>query len=76
MSSLTLYCGSKEVGRCEGDLIRFIGLEEPLEMTAPIVDEAYELTDNRQAVLRGDPQKYPGAKIKFRIFVQEIEDDE
>ena len=45
-------------------------------MTAPIVDEAYELTDNRKAVLRGDPQKYPGAKIKFRIFVQEIEDDE
>ena len=61
MSSLTLFCGSKEVGRCEGNLIRFISLEEPLEMTALIVDEAYELTDDKQAVLRGDPQKYPGA---------------
>ena len=67
VTNLTLYCGEEAVGKCEFNLPNFIG-KEPKYHTAVIVDESYQATGD-QLVLKGDVQKFPGAKIKFRVSV-------
>ena len=67
ISSLILYCGEEAVGKCEFNLPFYIG-KEPKYHTAAIVDESYQASEGEH-VLKGDVQKFPGAKIVFRVVV-------
>ena len=66
-NSLTLFCGTVAVGKCEFDLESYIG-KEPKYQTAVIVEESYQATEDER-VLKGKAGEYPGAEICFRISV-------
>ena len=67
MNSLTLFCGTEVVGKCDFDLASFIG-KEPKYQTAHLVEESHEATGPGEYVLRGtNLEKYGGAQIQFRV---------